>query len=322
MIHVHSAYSDGSLPVEQIARAAERQGLDYLILTDHDTLQGRRDGKEGRYGKTLVLVDTEISTAAGHYLALGLTEEVPSRRPAAETVRAVGSQGGLGFIAHATWKKRPWPEMDVEGITGLEIYDLASDVSDEFPVQVALGAVLAGPDLSLPAWVDRPRGLLALWDRLLARGRRVVGIGSVEAHGLQWAGFRLGPYSTVFKLVRNHLLIEGELTPRSVREAIGKGHLFVAHDIFADARGFLFAATAGGALRGVMGDEVRLAPGLRLYAYLPSPGRMVFLRDGEAAARAEGQHGWFKVTGPGVYRLEATRRGRPWVYSNPIYVLE
>lgn len=322
VIHVHSTYSDGTLPVEGIARIAEQQGLDYVILTDHDTLQGRRDGKEGLHGKTLVIADTEISTGAGHLLALRLKEEVPPRRPAGETVRAVSEQGGLGFIAHATWRKRPWRDPEIGEITGLEIYDLASDVSDEFPVSVALAALLAGPDISLPRWVDRPKDLLALWDRLLAGGRRVVGIGSGDAHGLQWFGFRLGPYSTVFKLVRNHLLIRGELTAQAAHEAIEKGRLFVAHDVFADARGFLFLAENEGAVQGVMGDEVRISPGLRLYSYLPSPGRMTLFRNGKEVARAEGQHGWFEVAGPGAYRLEAARRGRPWIYSNPIYVLE
>ena len=106
------------------------------------------------------------------------------------------------------------------------------------------------------------------------------------------------------------------------REAIGKGHLFVAHDVVADARGFLFLAERGGAVQGVMGDEVRFAPGLRLYAYLPSPGRMTLFKDGKEVARAQGQHGWFEAASSGAYRLEAERKGRPWVYSNPIYVLE
>ena len=47
---------------------------------------------------------------------------------------------------------------------------------------------------------------------------------------------------------------------------------------------------------------------------------MLFLKNGSTVAEFKGQHGWLDVFQPGVYRLEATREGKPWIYSNPIYV--
>ena len=324
VLHVHSTYSDGSGSVEEITRVAQAQGLDFVILTDHNTLEGRRRGKAGWHGKTLLLIDEEISTAAGHCLALGLPEEAKSRESAAWTVQEVRRQGGLAFIAHPFWRKKPWDEPEIGGITGLEIYNGVEDVSDENPLLLALSTLFLGSEPTLGWWLDRPDQELVLWDRRLARGDRLVGIGAADAHGLKWFGLHLAPYSGFFKLVRNHLLVkEGPLSEKSVYEAIGQGHLFVAHDWVADARGFFFAAVRpGGQVAGILGDQVKREWGLRLYAYLPSPGEMVLFRDGQPIGRSMGQRGWFEIAGPGVYRLEATRKGRPWIYSNPIHVIE
>ncbi|MBI3333412.1 MAG: CehA/McbA family metallohydrolase [Candidatus Omnitrophica bacterium] len=321
VIHIHSTYSDGLKPVEAIARIANAQELDFLIFTDHDTLRGRREGKEGWHGETLVLIDEEISTKGGHYLALGLAREVPRLEDARWTIEAVSRQGALGFIAHPFWPRRPWKDLDAHGMTGLEIYSAVQDVTEENVLLLGFWTIFTGSEFSLIQWLNRPSETLALWDRMLARGERVVGIGSPDAHGLRRWGLQLGPYATMFKLVRDHLLVR-ELSRPAIYDALAKGRLFVAHDLVADARGFTFLAVRRNALEGVMGDQVKWRRDLRLYAYLPSPGKMSLFRDGKPVAEAAGQHGWFPVSGPGIYRLEATRKGKPWIYSNPLYVIE
>lgn len=320
--HVHSTYSDGQLPVEEIVRIANRQGLDFLILTDHNTLQPRRDGKEGWHGSTLVLVDTEISTQRGHFIALRTTEEIPARRDPQWTIDEVARVGGLGFIAHPFWNKIPWRDEEVRGFMGLEIYNAAHDIAEHHPLNLGFWIFLFGSDLTLSRWLDRSTEPLALWDRYLSRGDRVVGVGACDAHGLKRLGLHWCPYGNTFKLVRNHLLVEEDLTTEAIYEALERGHLFVAHDLVAEAKGFVFLAVAGGRVEGIMGDSVQGREGLRLYAHLPSAGAMVLFKDGREVARAQGQHGWFEASAAGVYRLEATRKGRPWIYSNPIYVIE
>lgn len=323
VIHVHSTASDGQLPPEAIARIAARQGLDFLILTDHNTLKPKIEKKEGRTGGTLMLVGEEISTAHGHYLALRIRKEVRAREDSQWTADQVASQGGLGFIPHPFWKRKPWSNPGLRGFTGIEIYNAAEDARNKNPVVLGTATVLEGSDLSTGHWIARLDKPLAFWDRCLAEGRQVVGIGGADAHGLVRFGLRLAPYGTIFKLVRNHLLVPGDLTEAALYEALEKGHLFVAHDVVANARGFLFAAVdPSSAVRGIMGDRVKWEPGLKLYAYLPSPGEIRFLKDGKEVARVAGQEGWLPVDGSGVYRVEALRKGRPWIYSNPIYVIE
>ena len=43
-LHVHSVFSDGSGEVPDIAKLAEEVGLDFLILTDHNTLRALKEG--------------------------------------------------------------------------------------------------------------------------------------------------------------------------------------------------------------------------------------------------------------------------------------
>ncbi len=322
VIHIHTTESDGRLPIEAVARIANRQGLDFLIITDHDTLVAKQEGKEGWYGSTLVLVGAEISTSGGHYLGLRLKEEIPRLQEPQWVIDAVSRQGGLGFIAHPHYRRRPWQNPDAQGMTGLEIYNLKDDVLDEFIPWLGLSTLLFGSEGSLGWWLDRPADALALWDQMLVRGKPVVGIGSPDAHGLMRIGLRLGPYATLFKFVRNHLLIPGALTPEAAYQALAQGHLFVAHDLVADPTGFVFLAVRQGVAQGIMGDRVTFEGDLELYGYLPGPGEMVLLQDGRQVGLWQGQEVRYTVPHPGVYRLEASRKGTPWLYSNPIYVVE
>ena len=46
-LHMHSTFSDGSGEVKDIAKYAGEIGLDYIILTDHNTLHALKEGFEG-----------------------------------------------------------------------------------------------------------------------------------------------------------------------------------------------------------------------------------------------------------------------------------
>ena len=81
VIHLHSAYSfDGRTPVAEIIKAANKSGVDFLLLTDHSTLQARKDGFEGWHDGTLLIVGEEIAPRFNHYLAFQLKESVAVRR--------------------------------------------------------------------------------------------------------------------------------------------------------------------------------------------------------------------------------------------------
>ncbi|HXY36834.1 MAG TPA: hypothetical protein VEI07_21565, partial [Planctomycetaceae bacterium] len=93
-----------------------------------------------------------------------------------------------------------------------------------------------------------------------------------------------------------------------------------------DATGFRFGATdASGKAAAIMGDEVKLAQGLKLTARLPIPAYIRLLRGGLEIAKSEGEATFaLAVKEPGVYRLEAWLKldgeWRPWILANPVYI--
>ena len=64
-VHLHSNYSDGSLSISEIAAIANTTDLDFLMFTDHNTLEPKRHGLEGWYGNVLVIIGCEINLDLG-----------------------------------------------------------------------------------------------------------------------------------------------------------------------------------------------------------------------------------------------------------------
>ena len=56
-LHCHTVFSDGSTTVKDLLRAAERNGLDGIAITDHDTFAG--------YNKAIELKNSRVSVANG-----------------------------------------------------------------------------------------------------------------------------------------------------------------------------------------------------------------------------------------------------------------
>jgi predicted metal-dependent phosphoesterase TrpH len=101
VVHVHTTLSDGGGEPGEVISAARAAGLDFVAITDHNVLDAK--SLEGYRQGVLVLVGTEISTNAGHLLALGIPDPVfrfsGDMRDALDDVRELG---GLAYAAHPT----------------------------------------------------------------------------------------------------------------------------------------------------------------------------------------------------------------------------
>ena len=166
-IHMHSVFSDGSGEVEDIARYAAEVGLDYILLTDHNTLRALKEGYERWYGSTLLLVGCEINDKLNenHYLAFGINEAFSTRLAAKEYVKKVKDAGGIGFLAHPHEKRKhmvehppyPWTDWDITDFTGIEIWNHMSEWMENLTEQNKyqsfihpLKSVFAPPKETLP----------------------------------------------------------------------------------------------------------------------------------------------------------------------------
>jgi hypothetical protein len=132
------------------------------------------------------------------------------------------------------------------------------------------------------------------------------------------------PYYRSFRNSSTHI-IAPKLDEGSIRTALKAGHAFVAHEWMCDATGFRFEAMTNDKRVAGMGDEVKLADGLKLTSRLPLAAHVRLLRHGQVAAKFEDKSEIeFSVKEPGVYRLEAWLKldgeWRPWIFANPIYV--
>jgi predicted metal-dependent phosphoesterase TrpH len=107
-LHCHSELShDGRDPVSMLVEQAAAVGLDVLAVTDHDEIAASRRAAElaADYG-IVGIVGTEVTSAAGHVLGLGIEEPVPAGLSFDETLDRIHDAGGLAVVPHAYQKSR------------------------------------------------------------------------------------------------------------------------------------------------------------------------------------------------------------------------
>ncbi len=343
-VHIHSTYSDGSGTVEEIAGAAQRAGLDFIVITDHETLKGYLDKKEGWHKDTLVLFGMELNKEDHHYLAFDLQEEISSQGLSPQgVINLVNNQGGFGFIAHPfekgspmVWGGRnfPWKDWNVQGFKGIEIWNYSSQWRDYATNYFKALYMIYGHKKSHK---NSPCSRsLKKWDELLSRGFRVLALGSSDAHAViakkgPWKPV-IFPYEDLFKGVNVHLFLkepfsgEKERDKRLVFQALGAGHFFMANDQAHPSRGFHFTAKNQKEYA-LPGDPINFCNETILDINSPSPRSIIrIIKDGQVVSRARSKNLIFKVLKRGAFRVEIYYRPllgkpRPWIYSNPVFVI-
>src|SRR6185436_12021640 len=107
---------------EQVAAAARAAGLQFVVLTDHNTVDGK--AFEGYHDGVLVLVGTEASTTGGHILGLGVGD--PAFRFSGDPLDVVEDfrdLGGVAFAAHPVSAREDFrfTAWDLPGPWGIEV---------------------------------------------------------------------------------------------------------------------------------------------------------------------------------------------------------
>lgn len=129
-LHTHSALSyDGRDPVDLLLQQASAVGLDALAVTDHDEIDASLEAVEsaGEYGLTGI-PGTEVTSEAGHVLALGVRERIPKRLSFNETIDRIRDAGGIAVAPHPFQKSRNGvgPNVDVASLArvdAMEVYN-------------------------------------------------------------------------------------------------------------------------------------------------------------------------------------------------------
>jgi hypothetical protein len=100
-LHTHTVHSDGALTVQELAVLAVERGLDFIAVTDHNTVSHHADLADAarRYGITL-LPGQEVTTDGGHAGALGDVGWIDFRREPDDWLDATEAGGGLLSVNH------------------------------------------------------------------------------------------------------------------------------------------------------------------------------------------------------------------------------
>jgi hypothetical protein len=323
--------------VQEILRAARKCQLDYVIITDHNTLLPLEILGEGWYGNILLLFGQEISPSKNHYLALNLKKPVPLQDNPQSYIRAVKEQGGIGFIAHPHDKGNsffhippfPWEDYSVEGFDGIEIWNYFSDLGNDMTGWFRSLAGYFFPRFFLKG--PSPR-TMAWWDRLNQRGH-VAAIGGLDAHGLRisFGGFSLilFSYYKLFRTLRTFILtrtpFRGNLEDRELLlTGLKRGNCFVGLNLLGDPRRFFFVAKSREGIV-LMGDEVTSSANILFEIRVPGKALVRLMHNGKPYCEKYCRHMEVPAEEQGVYRVEVYRvKGRarpfPWIFSNPIYI--
>jgi hypothetical protein len=216
--HVHSEQSgDAKATFDQIVTLAKSRGLDFVNLSDHNTVaqQALVAAQQASDGDFLFLRGAEITTYSGHGNAVGISSYVDHRlgyngRTVQGIVDDVTAQGGIFIVNH--------PMLDLgTGCIGCAWQHVDDTPWDEVS---GLELITGNYDLGVSAFVPR---VLALWDQLEDAGHHIAGIGGSDDHtaGMNegTAGSSIGSPTT--------LVLADNLSEAAIIDAVKHGRTIV-----------------------------------------------------------------------------------------------
>jgi hypothetical protein len=135
-LHAHTVHSDGGMTVPELARFAAGRGLDFLAITDHNTVSHHPHLPAASAAHGIALVPgQEVTTEAGHANAFGSIGWIDFREPPDQWLEVTEQRGGLLSVnhpigGHVSWsapmKRRPpllevwhWSWLDTRWTTPL-----------------------------------------------------------------------------------------------------------------------------------------------------------------------------------------------------------
>jgi hypothetical protein len=330
-IHIHTRESDGTGTADDVAAAAERAGLNFIVLTDHG--DGTLPAPPPVYrGRVLSIDAVEISTEGGHLLALGMARApYPLGGESRDVVEDVKRLGGFAIAAHPGSLKPElrWTDWSLP-VDGLEWINGDSEWRDEsaFSLARALFTYPGRGRESLASLLDYPEELMRQWDTLSSQ-RRVVALAAADAHariGTRNLGepydsralLPLPSYETLFRtfsIALPNVVLTGTASAdgTAVLDAIRQGQLYSTVDALAGPGALSFTVTGKAHLSA------------RVHAQ--SQARLVLFKDGKERTTTSNGVLEHDATGePGVYRVEVQMTESPgtppvpWIVSNAIYV--
>lgn len=335
-IHMHTTASDGTAEIEQLIDIGRSCGLDFMMVTDHMTQVHRDNGHEGIYGNTLVLIGYEHNDPKdeNHYLLFDAPKVYPEEWPARDYVAAAKNDNAIGIIAHPDetrdklpqYPPYPWTEWEADGFTGVELWNQMSEWMERLTHWNKLLMSLS-PRKSM---IGPPETTLKRWDDWNLK-RKVVGIAGVDAHefpvSVRPFTLKIFPYKVHFRCLRTHIILpepmsEGFDTARAqLYDAFRDCRVYCSNMRWGAADDFIFTAKSGAGLV-CSGGELPSVDHAQLHVRLPERAHINIIHNGRTVVSVDTTDLEYGVQKPGIYRVEAWKGTRGWIFSNHIRIGE
>jgi hypothetical protein len=251
-LHMHNAHSDGSCtseggkkvpcPLYKTVEAAQARGLDFIAITDHNTVSHFNAMRElaTYFDRMLLIPGREVTTFDGHANVFGTTEFIDFRL----TSKSVPT---INDLLNEVEKKHALISLNHPGLpTGSECMGCGwSAKGTDFKRIPAIEAINAGN-------VEGPLSGIPFWQKRLNDRFRVTAVGGSDNHNATLPPEHgVGTPTTV--------VYAANLSEEAVLEGIRAGHVFVDTQGTRD-RGIEFTASSGGKTV-MMGDVLKVPAG-------------------------------------------------------------
>lgn len=181
-LHMHSTHSDGSCASQQgnkvpcplflSLQAAARQGLDFVAVTEHNTVSHLEELARHQpwFDRLLLIPGMEVTTFQGHANVFGVNGPLPFRLGDTlpdwnPLLRQVNDSGALLSINHPALASgeacmgcgwTPARPVDMDAVAAVEVVNASQ--------------------------ADGPRAGVGFWEQQLQQGRRMTAIGGSDSH--------------------------------------------------------------------------------------------------------------------------------------------
>lgn len=308
-LHTHTFHSDGTWTIKGILDYAQANNLDFVGITEHNTVSHHReiDSLAANYKNLLVLRGEEVTTYGGHFNVWGLPKnelidfrvtpkDANQLQTVIDRVRQLGLTASLNhptaLCGGCDWSYGDWDKMD-----SVEVWNGAWDSSDE--------------------------AALKLWDALLQRGKRVTAIGSSDTHNPPLTGNQNG---LAIGTPTNHVGMK-RLVQKDLLSAIKNGRVWIS----ADSTGYSLEFSSNGSRINIgdvgsanVNSKIRLdcrAKNFPVGATISviSNGAVLLKEKVERAEYVSAKG--FNIEKDSYFRLEVrSETGAMLAFTNPIYI--
>lgn len=319
--HVHSEYShDSKASLKKIVKTAKDIGLDFVLITDHNNLNGRQAyyKMKPQPEDPKLFFGVEVSTAEGHLVLSGVNRMPPDITKTQAIMDWTREERGFSFLAHPLCVENPWDNWNLKRYDGFEIYNFAHEFYTSNKVKTLFKRTFLTRKAFLKSFLQTPYEALVFWDEKLKKQKAVV-TGAVDAHiHFQFLGMNFENLRLQFESV-TLFVWAAQLNESEIYRSMGRGRSYIGFEALGKAGGFSFYLKRGDE-RYWSGDTVSLNEREQIVVAAPEKAEIRLIANGRIVHRKFGESLSFETQEKGFYRAEVYKKDKLWILSNPIYV--